>query len=141
MIKTKYQCYRCEFCRKLYELKRYAESHEKGCKKNPANNRPCFYCDNAEMKEQEYWFDTYHGDDSRMVKALYCNANKTFIYPPSVERSDNGPYDFGDVSNKPMPKTCDVFDRFLENHAGKGYLLDWVPENVIGHINICEGES
>lgn len=134
MIETKKTCYRCEFCRKLYELKNFAESHEINCVKNPANSRPCFFCEQAEMREQEYWFDTYCGDDSKIVKALYCKAKETFIYPPKVGRSHNGPYEFGDESNKPMPKTCNIFDEWYAKEKAKGWFFE-VPANILGATN------
>ena len=125
-------CYRCEYCRKLYEIKNYAESHESNCKKNPINARPCFYCDQVEMKSEEFYFDTDYGDDSRVVKAVYCKAKKVFIYPPSVGRSDQGPYEFGDIANVPMPKTCDIFTEWLLKQKKDGWSMDYIPENVIG---------
>jgi hypothetical protein len=131
-------CYRCEFCRKLYERKHFAEAHEINCKKNPANERPCFFCNQAEMKEEEYFFDTHYGEDSRMVKALYCKAKKHFIYPPSVARSDHGPYEFGDVGNEPMPQTCEIFDDFLIKEKKDGYGIEHIPVHCIGKL--CKGE-
>ena len=129
-------CYRCEFCRKLYELKHYAELHETNCKGNPINARPCFYCEQVEMKSEEFFFDTYYGDDSRVVKALYCKAKEVFIYPPSVGRSQHGPFEFGDIGNDPMPKTCSIFDEWVIKQKADGWNIEYIPENVIGRTQV-----
>lgn len=52
IIQTK-EIYKCEYCRKIYQIKRFAESHEKMCKKNPENNRACFGCNFLQKKEVE----------------------------------------------------------------------------------------
>ena len=107
--------YQCEHCRKLYQIKSYAEKHETKCRQNPANDRPCYWCINLEMREEEYHFDTYCGSDSRIVNALYCKAREIFIHPQKVADSDMGPYEFGDTCNEVMPKSCDIFNKDLED--------------------------
>lgn len=132
MITINKPCYRCEYCRKLYELKHYAEAHETKCKKNPANNRPCFYCEHSEMKDVEYWCDTGWSEDSIMVKALYCMAKKIHIYPPTVTLKGSYGYEFGDIENHPMPVTCKVFDEIYINETNKWKgAYSHVPQNVL----------
>lgn len=80
MITSIIECYKCEYCRKFYQIKRFAENHEKSCKKNPANDRACFGCKYLNKKDIEYdsshpelgeeWFDEYwinHGS-ATMIK-------------------------------------------------------------------------
>lgn len=36
--------YKCDHCRKIYQVKHACERHEKVCWKNPANHYACFDC-------------------------------------------------------------------------------------------------
>ncbi len=100
------KAYKCEFCRKLYQMKKWAIRHEERCKKNPQNDRPCFTCEHIDKIDKEFYFDTYHGEGCRLVSVLKCGKKDICVYPPSVEFSDKGPYEFGDILNEPMPKKC-----------------------------------
>lgn len=115
MIVATETTYRCEHCRKLYVREHFAVTHEANCKNNPVNARPCFYCPHLEKVQREYCFDTYHGDDVRMVGVLFCSKVDSCLYPPAVERSGQGPYELGDDSNEPMPKACKYFDEHLKS--------------------------
>jgi ATP-binding cassette subfamily D (ALD) protein 3 len=57
------EIYKCDFCNKLYQVKRFAEYHEKGCSKNPENERPCFNCHNMEKRETEITGNYYNGSE------------------------------------------------------------------------------
>lgn len=102
--------YKCDFCSKLYQRKNFAEAHEIKCKKNPDNFRVCHGCDFLEQVEREYYYDTYCGEGSRMVKVFYCSKVETYLYPASVGHNIEAPYEFGDIENEPMKNNCDMFE-------------------------------
>ena len=70
-----------------------------------------------DMVKETFHFDTHYGSDERKVNALYCSKLKSYVYTPKVERSDKGPYEFGDKENNPMPKQCDIYDEEEKRNA------------------------
>ena len=98
--------YRCDHCSKIYQIKHYAEKHEKSCTKNPDNRRPCFGCDNLKMKKTTLHSDSYAGAYDYEVEILFCQKVNSFLYPPKVEHKKNW-YETDPVSNKPMPRECE----------------------------------
>lgn len=104
------EIYKCEYCNKLYQIKRFAEAHETSCHRNPNNYRKCLdNCQNLIKKTATYHFDTYCGEDSRKVELFYCTKKESFLYPPKVEHGKKW-FDLGDELNEPMPKECKVYD-------------------------------
>ena len=110
MITETREIYKCEFCRKVYQIRGPAERHEVSCSKNPDNWRPCHSCIHLKKKKHTIYVDTYTGEQEYRLDLLYCPAIKTFLYPPKVEHKRNTGYDLGDETNQPMPRTCDVFN-------------------------------
>lgn len=102
------EIYKCDHCNKLYQIKSWAEQHEEGCNKNPDNFRACFGCKHLCKKNVDYWFDTYHGEDSKDVLVFYCEKIDSCLYPPKVELAKKW-FDFGDINNQPMKKKCEFF--------------------------------
>jgi hypothetical protein len=109
MITETREIYKCGFCRKLYQIKKWAEIHEKGCTKNPKNWRKCFGCVHLHKTEADYTCDTYFGEETVSVSVLHCKAKDVYIHPPKVEAKKNW-FDFGDKANESMPMECDLFD-------------------------------
>jgi len=107
-IETK-EIYKCEHCNKLYQIKNKCLEHEKICGKNPDNQRACFGCGNLEKKNCTIYQDSYIGEVERKVELLYCSKINSFLYPPKVEHKKNW-YETDPIENKPMPRTCKVFD-------------------------------
>ena len=103
------EIYKCDHCRKVYQIKKYAIAHENACKRNPVNKRPCFDCLHLEKKQTTHYYDTYCGEDEREISLLYCAMDQKFLYPPKVESKKNM-IDLGDESNDPMPKQCNHYD-------------------------------
>lgn len=69
MITQTKEIYKCEHCRKLYQIKRFTELHEKMCNKNPENQRACFTCKFLEKKETALCYDSpIGGEITRTVK-------------------------------------------------------------------------
>lgn len=101
--------YECDYCKKLLKIKFYAERHEKRCFKNPDNYRPCLCCKHLEKKEYRLHFDTWCGEDSKMIKVFYCKEVKSFLYPPIVEHKKNA-IDLGMECNEPMKKDCEIYN-------------------------------
>jgi hypothetical protein len=103
------EIYKCDFCNKLYQVKRFAEYHEKGCSKNPENERPCFNCHNMEKRETEITGNYYNGSEwERKVDLFYCKAKNIFLHTPKNELKGNA-FELGDDLNEPMPKLCNVY--------------------------------
>ena len=112
------EVYKCEFCRKLYQIKKWAVIHEDGCRKNPKNWRACHGCPFLEKIEADYWHDTYFGEDVMKVRVLHCSEKEVYIYPPIVEAKGNL-LDFGDKPNEPMPMQCDIYDQWEREENAK----------------------
>ena len=105
------EIYKCEYCNKLYQIKKWCEYHELLCKKRPDYLRPCHSCIHIE-KVNETIFADYggiHGEEIEItVNVLYCKKIDSFIYPPSVAVKGNA-FDMGYQENIEMPKTCEYF--------------------------------
>lgn len=107
IIETK-EVYKCEFCRKLYQLKRFAEKHEKQCSKNPANYRICFGCEFLGKRRTYIMIDNEYRSYEEPLDLLYCSKIEVFLYPPKVEHKNNQ-FELGDHYNEPMRKECKHF--------------------------------
>ena len=109
MITETKEIYKCEHCRKIYQIKRFAEAHEEMCKKNPENKRACFGCKFLEKKETTLYQDHPMGGEYTYKRdLLFCNKKEIYVYPPIVEFKGNE-IDLGDETNEPMPKDCQLF--------------------------------
>lgn len=112
------EVYKCDHCKKMYQIKNACISHEPKCKKNPVNYKICHGCDFLEKKEVEVNFQDFNGYDHFLnKKLLYCNKLNKYVYPLSIENSFNGGYlqeDIGDgeVENEPMPSECKSFEGY-----------------------------
>ena len=104
-VETK-EIYKCEHCNKLYQLKHFCEKHEKACKKNPKNDRPCFRCVHLTKKDIEHYYFVGDRDIKVNFSCLYCDKRKVFLHTPQNEIKGNA-LDLGD-ENLPMPKECDL---------------------------------
>lgn len=111
-IETK-EIYKCEYCNKLYQIKRFAERHEEICFRNPINDRNCLHCRYLDKKDYEEHYDTYRGSDSRILKLFYCDKIKSFLYPPKVEIKGND-IELPDEYNEPMKTDCKIFAKEKE---------------------------
>ena len=101
----KVTAYKCKHCGKLYQRAKNCEKHETRCKKNPDNFRACFGCKHLEKVNKTYLYDTPYGEQGHGVEVLKCKKFEKLVYPPLVEHKNNA-FDFGDIDNVPMPKTC-----------------------------------
>ncbi len=108
------EIYKCEYCNKLYQLKRFALLHEQYCHKNPENFRKCLNCSHLVKKEVIIYSDTPVGEMERGVQLFFCSKIYSFLYPPKVEIKKNH-FELGDYSNKPMRKKCVYFSDSSEN--------------------------
>lgn len=106
IINTK-ETYKCEHCRKLYQVKSACEKHESTCQHNPDNNRACYGCGFLEKKTTEVVYDHYDGSQSeRKVELFHCSKKEIFLYTPKNEYKSNF-FDLGDELNEPMPRECE----------------------------------
>lgn len=108
MITETKEIYKCEHCKRIYQIKRFAESHEIACSKNPDNIRACFGCKNLVKKDKSLFFDTYCGEREVNYNLCYCSKKEMFLYPPKVEHKGTE-LDLVDETNEPMPIKCDFF--------------------------------
>lgn len=108
MITETKEVYKCEYCRKLYQIKRFAIYHESICSKNPANDRPCFNCQNMTTENYEYG-DDGEGYRTKNLNLFFCNAKQIFIHTPKNEIKKNA-FELGDSENNPMPKECELYN-------------------------------
>ncbi len=108
MITETKTIYKCDYCKKLYQIKCACGRHELSCTKNPENDRPCFHCQHLHKKETEIFVDRYDGEHSYALELLHCNKLNHFLYTPQIEQKKNW-YELGEENN-PMPKQCKIFD-------------------------------
>lgn len=107
IVETK-EVYKCEYCRKLYQVKSAAARHELMCAKNPVNDRVCFGCGYLSKKEISIDSDDDYGGPD-LLNLLWCSKINSFLYPPQVEIK-NTYYDLGDESNEPMRTECEHYE-------------------------------
>jgi len=99
--------YKCEYCRKLYQRKRYCELHEPKCRKNPENYQACLDgCQFIMKKNTTVYYDTYIGQGEFKIDLLFCEAKNEFVYPYWVNGIDEADIEDG-LPNNPMPKQCE----------------------------------
>jgi len=116
--------YKCEHCRKLYQIQSACEKHEKACSKNPENDRACFGCVHLSKKEYKEFGEEYTAD--RTYNFLYCDKLQHFLYPPIVEHKGSA-LDTDDTANEPMPKVCELKEGYKEDSVNFDELdnLGW----------------
>lgn len=102
-IETK-EIYKCEYCKKLYQIKKACEQHEKGCKKRPDYLRPCHDCKILKKIDAGAYSPYY--DATANVKVLFCEAINSCVFPPSVSAKGNA-FELPDYTNIEMPKECE----------------------------------
>ena len=101
--------YKCEFCGKIYQRKKYAIKHPKKCRKNPDNKHTCLeYCKYLCKKEIEFTQFDHEGFDYQTKRdALYCEKIKKCVYPFWIKGYDSCDiYDAKnqiDLDNEQMP--------------------------------------
>lgn len=112
------EIYKCGYCNKLYQIKSFCEKHEIQCHKNPDNYRQCLdYCPHLSKQKTTLYYDTYQGEDERIVNVFYCEKNECFLYPPKVEHKNN-PLDID--NNESMIKAgCKFYIEFRKEAEGK----------------------
>jgi hypothetical protein len=111
------EVYKCEYCNKMYQRKRFALEHEKICSKNPENKRACLdgciHLTKKKVEVKDRIDDYYTGEIEYVIRTLfYCDKKKIFLYPPECEYKDNYYTNFynEEDENKPMPKECDEYE-------------------------------
>ena len=114
MILYEKTTFKCEHCRKLYQIKSACERHEKACSKNPNNERACFGCKFCQKVGVEVTMDKVYGEFTRNVSLLMCKKKDHYLVPPNAHHRGNfiEGEDIGDGSkeNKPMPIECGDFE-------------------------------
>lgn len=104
--------YRCEFCSKYYISKRHAEYHEKWCKKNPRNLRPCHNCKHLENVPLVVLFSDSYKEEEVTYIVPYCNIKEQHFYDPRLERLNWFHQNGVDCEQEPMPIECNELSEF-----------------------------
>lgn len=108
-IETK-EVYKCDHCRKLYQIKNACINHEPKCRKNPDNKQRCFDgCNNLIKKEIIYFLDLYDGEHVINKEILYCEAKNEGVYPYWINGIGSDDIE-NELPNNPMPKECNLFN-------------------------------
>lgn len=109
------EVYKCDFCRRLYQVKSAATRHEERCKNNPANNRPCLNCQNLTKKSVELCADNWDGSESiRSVDVFYCKVKEICMHHP-ISAHKKSVFDLQEYENHPMPIQCEQQNSHWDN--------------------------
>lgn len=107
------EIYKCDHCRKVYQMKHACIAHEPKCKKNPDNKMKCHEgCRFLEKKEVKFSYDAWDGEHESKMEILFCTAKKEGVYPYWVNGLNEDDI-HEDIKNNPMPKECDKY-KFYE---------------------------
>ena len=116
------EIYKCDFCSRWYQLKRFAESHEKSCTRNPDNYRKCLDgCKNLEKRKAYHVDVNYIDEELDGYSLLYCKAREVFLYPPKVEHRKSW-IELDGEKNEPMVKECSLYDGLYHISAWLDFL-------------------
>ena len=123
MITEIREIYKCEHCRKIYQIERFCELHELKCIKNPINFMACIDCDHAVKKTMNYtkWIPCLingEQESEAIIKAFWCNKKGHWIYPSTrvlypIIRDDIK----DEIENKPMPSECEFASYLMPNNG------------------------
>lgn len=107
--------YKCEHCRKKYEIKRHCEAHELKCVKNPENFIRCIDCAHSEKRTMNYnkWIPCLiygEKESDAQIEAYWCTQKKHWVYPHTKVNNPIFAHDIErEIPNEPMPKECDMY--------------------------------
>jgi hypothetical protein len=104
------EVYKCDYCNRLYQIKRHCQKHEIACKKRPDYLRPCHSCRILKKVQETIWagYGDMCGDEcERVVNVLFCEKIDSFIHPPSVAAKGNR-FEMNKL-NIEMPKNCEFY--------------------------------
>ena len=73
--------YKCEYCGKIYLVKRFAELHKDKCRKNPDRKHDCFSCQNLKNIDVYHFYDAYDGEHREIRNVLFCDKMNKAVYP------------------------------------------------------------
>lgn len=104
------EVYKCDHCRKLYQVKSACIKHEPKCRNNPENHQRCMDgCSSLIKKEITYYQDLSYGERETKREILFCEAKNEGVHPYWINGICSDDID-GEIPNNPMPKECDVFN-------------------------------
>lgn len=117
MIVNTKPTYKCEHCRKLYQIQSACERHEIRCSKNPDNFKACYDCQFLEKIEVEVNTQDYNGNDNFSQRSImHCSKLQKYLIPLKLEYSDSTylqeDIEDGEKENVKMPKECEHQEAF-----------------------------
>lgn len=129
-IKENVILYICEYCKKKYFIKRFAEHHEKFCRKQPSNDHKCFqHCVHLTKGYENYTTEDGDGWQENPVQRVTFKCEKTgkFLYSVIAEKLNIVPtyndYDAVGREYERMPLECDLY-------------LDQIDADINEHLNL-----
>jgi hypothetical protein len=138
IIETK-EVYKCEHCRKMYQIKSACEKHELICNKNTSNHRACMSCPHLIKKTVDVHFDNPMREETIRTDVLFCPKINSYLYPPKIEVNKNWfegeDIEDGKTENNPMPISCEILDK--ESIEMEVFFIDFLkqvyhlPDNVL----------
>ena len=105
------EIYKCDHCRKVYQVKNACAIHEFNCTRNPKNIAACGGCVFMEERPTEYFYDTGYGESSAKSTKFHCKKLDKDMYPYKAIRLgllDKYPEQFEEQEQ--MPTTCEHRD-------------------------------
>lgn len=118
------EIYKCDFCRRLYQIKGAAIKHEIRCGKNPANHTACFGCANLTKKTIDIYSDRWDGGEIvRDVSVFFCKVKQICMHHP-ISRHKKTVFDLGDFENEQMPIEC-------EQRESEWDAVDFLTANMV----------
>jgi len=110
------EIYKCDFCRKLYQVKTACEKHELYCNSNPDNKTICHDCEHCNVRTVTVplGYGDMNGNEVEGERALFhCNKLDEYLLPLKAQRKGNA-YQTNE-SNNPMRKECEFFKKKKED--------------------------
>lgn len=118
MITETREIYKCQHCRKVYQIKHYCESHELQCKNNPDNFMICHDCKHSEKKTVRICklvgclgenMGVSETEEYRNQRMIHCKERDLYVYPNWLSNPVQQEEMPNEEENIVMPNKCDHF--------------------------------
>ncbi len=101
--------YKCIYCNKIYQLKRFAEKHHLRCRKNPKNIGCCNFCVHIDKKKFEVECSARGREYEEERSSLYCSKQDIYLKPRWSSGNIEG-YFCDSPTIEKMPLKCDKME-------------------------------
>lgn len=104
--------YRCEFCKKEYQVGAACKVHEIRCVNNPDNKIACIGCDFIQTVEKGVGYENDYGyTEMKSSNGFFCKKKGIGMYPPKAVHKDlirRFPETF--KGEERMPTECNLYE-------------------------------